>query len=112
MIDGLSENDRKVYEDAYRRSKEGMESSAIFLQIFSEGIEKAWLPCLQFGLAIMLDKPIFFVVPNGSNLPENLKRVAQGIEYYDREIPNDIQRATERLLLGPAAKYVYVNMDR
>lgn len=85
---------------AARISGERIEQSAVFLSIFTENYEKDAKAILEFGLAIVLDKPIYMVVPEGTKVPENVKRVARGIEYYNRDDTESLHAATKRLLKG------------
>lgn len=70
---------------AIERNHEGMAGSRVFLQLWDEGIEKDPIAVLQTGMAVLMDKPMFFVVPLGMavKLPENLRRLARGVLEVD-----------------------------
>jgi hypothetical protein len=80
---------------AVRRTLDALTGSAIFLAIFSQDYEENAVAVLQFGLAVLLDKPIYLLCPEGRHLPENVKRLARAIEYYR---PDDLELVTQRLL--------------
>jgi hypothetical protein len=85
---------------AAKENIEKINESAAFISLFNEKMADEPLPCLQLGLAMLLDKPIYLLVPEGDVLPENLKKVAVRIEYYKRDL-NDMtsfQEAGKRLL--------------
>lgn len=81
---------------AVRRSLPGISESAIFLAILSQNYEKDALAVLQFGLAILLDKPIYLLVKRGTRLAENVRRLARGIEEFSGQ--DDVEFASKRLL--------------
>lgn len=55
------------------------------------------LMLMQMGVAIFLDKPIMLVVNRDTPVPENLKKVAQKIEYADWSDPEDMRGAIDRV---------------
>lgn len=81
----------------------GIEDSAVFVSIVSPTLFSMepvtdWVPIVQLGLAVVLDKPIVFLVPSGTMIPESIRRLATVIEQFD---PNDKQSfddASRRLL--------------
>lgn len=90
----------KELKDAARRSADKIAESDFFMVLFNDAMVEEVLPLIQMGLAMYMDKPIFLLVPEGAAIPENLRKVAQGIETY-RRTPDDvssIERATERLI--------------
>ena len=94
-----AEIDRKL-KQAAQQSAEKIGDSAVFLALFNEAMLKDPLCLMQMGIAIYMDKPIYLLVPEGAEIPLNLRRVAVRIEYFKRD-PSDmasIQDATTRLL--------------
>jgi len=85
---------------AAKRNLDKINSSAVFLALFNEKMAKDPICLMQMGLAIYLDKPIALLVPEGAVIPENLRRVAQKIEYFrrDEDDPSCINDATDRLM--------------
>lgn len=81
---------------AVRRNLPKIEESAIFLAIMSDDYEKDAVACLQFGLAVLLDKPIYLLVKRGMKIAENVRRMAHGLEEYDTL--DDYEYAAKRLL--------------
>lgn len=65
------------------RNLKAMRESKVMLSIFTDGYEKEPVALLQLALAMVLDKPIYFAVPRGREIPDNLRRVAKGIAEYD-----------------------------
>lgn len=93
----MSRKDRDRWlREAVRRNLPPMRESAMFLALFTENYEKDATAVLQFGLAVLLDKPIYLVMPRGTHLPENLRRIAKGIGEYDSI--EDCGAVTKRLL--------------
>jgi hypothetical protein len=56
-----------------------IDDSKVFLSLFSRDMTKDAIPCLQLGLAMMLDKPIIVVAAPEDEIPENLQNVAVAI---------------------------------
>lgn len=76
-----------------------MGESAICLSIFTDDYKKGIDSLLQFAVAVMLDKPIFLLVQEGTTIPERVKRVADGIEFYKRDADgSSLKEASTRLL--------------
>lgn len=74
-----------------------MESSALVLSIYSENYKKDLNGIVQIGLALVHDKPLFLLVPEGTVLGERLKRVADGVEFYREGNDESMQTAVRRL---------------
>lgn len=93
----MSRKDRDRWlREAVRRNLQPMRESAIFLALFTQDYEKDAVAVLQFGLAVLLDKPIYITMPRGTRLPENVRRIAKGIGEYDSI--EDAPLVTQRLL--------------
>ena len=93
----LTQREKREWTEVLNHNREALTGSRIFLQLWSDNTSKDPLACMQLGLAIILDKPIHIVVPHGARLPENIRRLATSIEYYDGTT-KDIERATKSLL--------------
>lgn len=91
--------DDHEYEDylreAIRRNLPPLKSSTIFLALYSENYERDAIAVLQFGLAVLLDKPIYILVKAGEPIRENVRRLARGIEEYHE---GELEAASKRLL--------------
>lgn len=85
--DFMSEDEFDDLVEMYKGNMEKIGESAIFLNLFSPEMSKQVLPCLQLGLAIMLDKPIVIVAPEGREIPNNLRCVAAAIYEGDMRDP-------------------------
>lgn len=77
---------------------QSMGESAICLSLFTGNFAKGIDSLLQFALAMMLDKPLFLLAPEGVTIPEHVRRAADGIETYQPGNDISFQAATERLL--------------
>jgi len=78
--------------EAVKRNREKIEQSRIFVSMLSANYHKEPLPVLQLGLAILLDKPIMVVAPNGTPIPETLRKVAHSIDFFDRDAPGAMEQ--------------------
>ena len=81
---------------AVKRNLEPLKESAMFLALFTMDFERDALPVLQFGLAVLLDKPIYLLAPKDRPIPDNVRRLAHAIAEYAG--PADVESATQRLL--------------
>lgn len=91
---------RRWVRNAAKSSGPKIEQSRLFLSLLTNGYEKEPLAALQFGIAVLLDKPIFVLAPHGTKIPENIRRMAKAIEFCDMANKNDTEQATLRLLKG------------
>jgi hypothetical protein len=85
----MSAADRRKFTKWARAATKGVAGSAVFLQIFNataltDGNDLTY--ALQLGAAILLDKPIVIVAPEGSEIPSKLKAIATSIQFF---IPDD-----------------------
>src|SRR5687767_2186350 len=67
-----------------------MGQSAVCMTIFTDAYQKDPMALIQFGLAMMMDKPIYLLVPHGTEIPTKVRAIADRISYYD---PNDKETA-------------------
>ena len=71
-----------------------MKNSALCLSIFGKPDAKL---CLEIGAAILFDKPIILLVPDGEPIPANLKRCAAAIIEGDVKAPRTQERIRDAL---------------
>jgi hypothetical protein len=80
----------------------GQRDSAVFMNLWSDSMADDPsgdpVPVMQLGYAMLLDKPIVIVAPHGSRIPENVKRTARAVEFYDRDNEASLHAATVRAL--------------
>ncbi len=81
-----------------KQSIEGIDKSAIFLQLYNKDLADEPLPLMQLGYAIMKDKPIAVLVKKGEKVPAKLKAMADVIEEYDPEDRDSLASATKKIL--------------
>ena len=75
-----------------------MGDSAICLSLFTDDYKKGMDSMLQFAIAVMMDKPLFLLVQQGTKVPEKVKKMADGIEYYQPDNKASFEQASHRLL--------------
>jgi hypothetical protein len=85
---------------AAQENYDKINDSRVFLTIFHHDMVKDTIPCIQLGLAIMLDKPIIVVCPEDVRIPENLKKVAIGIYQGGIDTPAFMEFMKEHLGTG------------
>jgi hypothetical protein len=80
----------------------GQRDSSVFMNLWSDTMatdpSSDPIPVMQLGYAMLLDKPIVIVAPHGSRIPENVKRCARAIEFYDHGNTASLHAATLRAL--------------
>jgi hypothetical protein len=84
--------------EAVRRSLGPMRDSSVFLAIMSDNFERDALAVMQFGLAVLIDKPIHLLLRKGTVLNENVRRLARSYEYFDPAVPGSLEAATAKLM--------------
>lgn len=97
----LSPQHRKL-RDFARRATKGQRGSSAFLQIWDERIREdpgsAPEVLIQLGYAMILDQPIVVVAPDGSYVPDNIRRAAHAVEFFDPDDMDSMKSATLRAL--------------
>jgi hypothetical protein len=83
---------------AIGRSIEGIDSSAMFLQLYNKNLADEPLALMQLGYALMIGKPIGVLVKKGEEVPEKLRAAADLVEEFDPEDPQSLTAATKKLL--------------
>ena len=79
----------------------GVDQCHIFNMLWSPSIlniKKEPAAALQFAAAVLLDKPIYILVPKGEKLPPRVELIANGIEEYTPGDEASLKRATIRLM--------------
>ncbi len=91
---------RREFESWARRALKGVKQSTMFLQLYTPTFDPAKDPAyaLQLGAAILLDKPIVIIAPEGATVPPKLRAIAASLQFF---VPGDAQScqlATRRAL--------------
>ena len=94
----LTDVENKWLQEASKSATEAIGKSAHFLSLYSGSYSKDAGCALQLGLAILMDKPLYFLVEEGVVMPKNLQRAASGIEHYKKGDSASLEAATMRLL--------------
>lgn len=75
---------------------EKVEGSAVGITLFTNRYKDDPQALMQLAALIVLDKPIYLLVKRGAVIPEKLRAIVDGIEWYDA--PEDLPIAMERIL--------------
>lgn len=92
---------RTDYERAVARLFEKVKGSGAFLAIVSRAMAGDGQACMEIGMAVVLDKPLYLLVKAGTPLPDNLRRMARGVEEFAST--EDLEFATNRLMARAVA---------
>lgn len=81
-----------------RELQNKIKQSAMFLGLIpdDEGYFHDIRMVLQIGYAVLHDKPMYFVVKQGTKMPETLRKLASGIEEF--KAPDDFEFAVKKLM--------------
>lgn len=95
--------DWKRLAEIVKRNADAIGQCETFVVIMNRNIAEDVMPVLQMGIAVYQDKPVVILVRESDrgSVPENLKRLATAIEYYDDGAENpsmEMQAATMRLM--------------
>jgi hypothetical protein len=98
----MNEQQVRKLADWTRKVTRGQKDSAVFLNLWSDTMATDPSsdpgPVMQLGYAMLLDKPIVIVAPHGSTIPDNVRRVAKAIEFYEDGNLDSCHAATVRAL--------------
>jgi hypothetical protein len=76
------QDDVRTLQEWAERVTTGQKDSAVFLSLWSDALlkpEDEPVPIFQLGYAMVLDKPIVIVAPEGSRIPTNVRRAARAV---------------------------------
>lgn len=93
-LDPSGENNYMVNQVKANAEKIG--ESKIFVAFVSQNWIESPYCAMQLGIAILLNKPIRLMVPEGLNIPTNLKLLAEKIGVFKG--PDDVGIVAEKLL--------------
>jgi hypothetical protein len=90
------------FEQWARRATRGQKESTVFLSLWSEKmfrdpLDEPHIP-MQLGLAMLLDKPIIVVAPEGAYIPVNVLRAARAVKYFNPDDEDSLHEATQAAL--------------
>jgi hypothetical protein len=80
-----------------RRSYEKIHDSAVFLGIFSGDYTRDPVCLIQFTLAVLMDKPLYLLIPKGHKPSKKLIRLLDGYEFYTNGDEESFEKAAEKL---------------
>jgi hypothetical protein len=93
---------RQKLREYARRVTRGQRESHLYLQIWNDQIRNdpgsAPEVLFQLGYALALDRPIIVIAPHGSYVPDNLRRVACAVEFFEPHDERSLHEATARAL--------------
>jgi len=93
----LNKSDIDQLKKIAASSGEKIEQSAVFLSIMTGSYKDDPVCAMQLGIAILLEKPLCFLVPNGTTVPRALERLADTIEFFEYGNNEDMHKATRRI---------------
>ena len=80
-----------------RKNEKLIIESAVFLSIYTNN----WLEdpeCLmQFALAVLFDKPLFFLIEKGTKISKHLIRILEGYEFFEPGNNESLKQAQTKL---------------
>lgn len=90
----FTDKEKAWAQEVVDNARSGMEDSANFCSIVTDGYLNDPICATQLGMAIMMDKPIILMVKVGTKLPKHLEKVSDGIIYFHDE--HDLKNASAR----------------
>lgn len=82
-----------------KKATEHIADCSTFMSLWSADIDKDPVPVIQLGYAMMLDKPIIVIAPEGTHIPQNVRRVARSVKFFDPASEESMMLATKTALL-------------
>lgn len=100
----MKSNINEIFNQVARGKIKNVVNSSIFLSLYTNDYEEEPHLPLELGVAIMTDKPIALLVPNGTTVPNHLKKIAVGIEYWEKGDNKDYKRACTKIIKSTIQK--------
>jgi hypothetical protein len=92
----VNKNDSMWNKKALGKMHNAIEDSTVFMSIFTESYKSDPTALVQMVFAMMLDKPIYLLVQEGTKIPAAFRKIASGIETFKDE--TDLHEKTKKLL--------------
>lgn len=86
------------WQSAFQKNYDYIQGSAIYLALYTENFKNDPMTLMQLGAAVTMNKPIFIVAPYGTKLSENIKRVADVVEFCEFGNPDEVKRVVEKIM--------------
>ncbi len=96
MIDEL--RFKKWFQSMVADSGKKIEESEGFLSLLTTSYKESPQCALELGIAVILDKPILLLVPDDVEIPNNLLKIAKGVQRFKTDDMEDMKRATNELM--------------
>lgn len=93
----ISKEELENFKKAALSSGEMIEQSSTFLAMFTKNYASDPIALIQFAIAVNLDKPILLLVEEGTPIPQHVRAIASGIEFFKRGESDSLKSATERI---------------
>src|SRR5262245_21881533 len=90
---------QRDYEEFTEKSAERIGGATALICPWEKSLHKNVAGVIQLALAVLLDKPLYLLIPRGVPIGAKLKALADGIEYFDLGDLNSQIDAGKRLLL-------------
>lgn len=99
-------SDKQIDEllEAVERNAQMIQKSGMFLQIYAEDQTKDPIALIQLALAILMDKPLLILAPEGTRINDKLRRVADDITFFVPGDPEQLKAVTVKMLLRQMEK--------
>jgi len=79
---------------AVKRNAEKISESDVFLSLVTSKYVEDPYCAMQLGLAILMEKPIYLLVKDGTHIPNHLFKIADKIEHFNDDT---LKSATDKL---------------
>lgn len=97
----MKNKDREDFIRVAKSSVEGLKDSHVMLGFWgSENKPERWQFIMQIGYALLHNKPILIVLPEGASIPPKLALIAEVIEYYQPGDLDSMHEAARRALVS------------
>lgn len=85
-------------EETANNSRRPISESSAFISLYTNNVGADAKCALELGLAILMDKPIIVIATKGIKVPKSLLKLADAIEYIDKDRPMDIGAAVKKIV--------------
>lgn len=89
-----------------KRNIEGVDSSALFMSLYSPDAQDDPMVMIQIGAAVMKDKPIALLAIKGVKIPQHLRTLAFHIEEVEKVDSVALRQAADRIMAAAKEKKI------
>ena len=85
-------------EKIIAKHKIEIEKSDAFIGLYTKNYVEEPLCLAQLGIAMYLNKPIYFLIEDDAQVPDKIRKVMDGFAFWSKSDTDSLKKATEQVV--------------